>query len=62
MEKNKIEEYEDLVVVFTFHTKRNNNSFWLIWLQLLSIMSTILLRNPELSFQKQLDLNQLVED
>ncbi|XP_011701114.1 PREDICTED: probable phosphorylase b kinase regulatory subunit beta isoform X2 [Wasmannia auropunctata] len=30
--------------------------------ELLSIMSTILLRNPELSFQKQLDLNQIVED
>ncbi|KAG5327104.1 KPBB kinase, partial [Pseudoatta argentina] len=33
-----------------------------IIIELLSIISTILLRNPELSFQKQLDLNQLVED
>ncbi|XP_014472659.1 PREDICTED: probable phosphorylase b kinase regulatory subunit beta isoform X2 [Dinoponera quadriceps] len=33
-----------------------------IVVELLSIVSTILLRNPELSFQKQLDLNQLVED
>lgn len=31
-------------------------------LQLLTIVSTILLRNPELSFQKQLNLNKLVED
>ncbi|KAH0952753.1 hypothetical protein HN011_010888 [Eciton burchellii] len=33
-----------------------------IIVELLSIVSTILLRNPELSFQKQLDLQQLVED
>ncbi|XP_011632500.1 probable phosphorylase b kinase regulatory subunit beta isoform X2 [Pogonomyrmex barbatus] len=33
-----------------------------IIVELMSIMSTILLRNPELSFQKQLNLNQLVED
>ncbi|XP_029168646.1 probable phosphorylase b kinase regulatory subunit beta isoform X3 [Nylanderia fulva] len=33
-----------------------------IIVELLSIVSTILLRNPELSFQKQLHLNQLVED
>ncbi|XP_032687816.1 probable phosphorylase b kinase regulatory subunit beta isoform X2 [Odontomachus brunneus] len=33
-----------------------------IVIELLSIVSTILLRNPELSFQKQLDLSQLVED
>ncbi|XP_011147256.1 probable phosphorylase b kinase regulatory subunit beta isoform X4 [Harpegnathos saltator] len=33
-----------------------------IVVELLSIVSTILLRNPELSFQKQLDLSQLVED
>ena len=32
------------------------------FLQLLTIVSTILLRNPELSFQKQLNLNILVED
>ena len=31
-------------------------------MQLLTIVSTILLRNPELSFQKQLNLNVLVED
>ncbi|XP_015515633.1 probable phosphorylase b kinase regulatory subunit beta isoform X1 [Neodiprion pinetum] len=30
--------------------------------ELLTIVSTILLRNPELKFQKQLDLNKLVED
>ncbi|XP_020296478.1 probable phosphorylase b kinase regulatory subunit beta isoform X3 [Pseudomyrmex gracilis] len=30
--------------------------------ELLSIISTILLRNPELNFQKQLDVNRLVED
>ncbi|XP_014600411.1 PREDICTED: probable phosphorylase b kinase regulatory subunit beta isoform X1 [Polistes canadensis] len=33
-----------------------------IIVELLNIVSTILLRNPELSFQKQLNLNKLVED
>ncbi|XP_015430150.1 PREDICTED: probable phosphorylase b kinase regulatory subunit beta [Dufourea novaeangliae] len=33
-----------------------------IIVELLTIVSTILLRNPELSFQKQLNLNELVED
>ncbi|XP_017891139.1 probable phosphorylase b kinase regulatory subunit beta isoform X2 [Ceratina calcarata] len=33
-----------------------------IIVELLTIVSTILLRNPELSFQKQLNLNHLVED
>uniref|UniRef100_V9IE30 Phosphorylase b kinase regulatory subunit n=2 Tax=Apis cerana TaxID=7461 RepID=V9IE30_APICE len=33
-----------------------------IIVELLTIVSTILLRNPELSFQKQLNLNKLVED
>lgn len=33
-----------------------------IFLQLLNIVATILLRNPELSFKRPLDLNKLVED
>ncbi|XP_001601216.1 probable phosphorylase b kinase regulatory subunit beta isoform X2 [Nasonia vitripennis] len=33
-----------------------------IVVELLNIVSTILLRNPELTFQRQLDLNKLVDD
>lgn len=59
-------EYRQMVVEVSIsiliQLKNLDNNSVTIFLQLLTIVSTILLRNPELKFQKQLDLNKLVED